>query len=94
MKKYELIIGWLYPDLMSTYGDIGNITVLLQRAKWRGIQAKVLNINVDTTAEKLKEIDLLFGGGAQDREQEIVMRDLAGEKGEIIKNLIENMEKP
>lgn len=88
-KRYTLTIGWLYPDLMSTYGDRGNITVLQKRCLWRGIDVTILPINEQTNNQELKTIDMLFGGGAQDAEQSIVMKDLKGEKGEIIKQLIE-----
>lgn len=86
---YTLTIGWLYPDLMSTYGDRGNIIVLQKRCQWRGINVEILPINQSTKDQRLKTIDLLFGGGAQDREQDIVMNDLKGKKGAIIKALVE-----
>lgn len=93
MKNYnlkpKLTIGWLYPTLMSTYGDRGNITVLTKRCEWRGIEVEVLPIDQTTSDQKLKTIDLLFGGGAQDHEQELVIKDLQ-KKGKIIKELIEN----
>src|SRR6266498_3739618 len=85
---FHLRIGWLYPQLMSTYGDRGNILVLQKRCTWRGIEIKIINIDQYTTDKELKSVDLLFGGGAQDREQEIVMADLY-KKGGIIKELIE-----
>jgi CobQ-like glutamine amidotransferase family enzyme len=88
--KHTLKIGWLYPDLMSTYGDRGNILVLRKRLEWRGMEGNILPITVDTTSHELRAIDLLFGGGAQDREQEIVMRDLKKAKGDYIKTLIED----
>ena len=37
----DLRIGHLYPDLMSIYGDKGNVIALSQRARWRGIAAEV-----------------------------------------------------
>ncbi len=89
ISNFSLIIGWLYPDLMSTYGDRGNILVLQKRSEWRGIDVKILPITPDTTDQELSTINLLFGGGAQDREQEIVMRDLKGKKANSIINLIE-----
>ena len=89
-KPYTLTIGWLYPDLMSTYGDRGNILALQKRCEWRGITVKILPITPDTTIYELQTTNLLFGGGAQDREQEIVMRDLKGNKGKSIINLIEH----
>lgn len=84
----KLTVGWLYPDLMSTYGDRGNILCLQKRCEWRGIDFEVLPINHETKIDELKSIDLLFGGGAQDHEQEIVMKDLR-KKGKVIKELID-----
>ncbi len=88
-QKINLTIGWLYPDLMSTYGDRGNILCFIKRCEWRGIKMSILRINSETNLDDLKKVDLVFGGGAQDRQQEIVMRDLKGPKGETIKRLIE-----
>jgi CobQ-like glutamine amidotransferase family enzyme len=90
--NYLLTIGWLYPQLMSTYGDRGNILVLQKRCEWRGVKTKIINIDDSTNSQELTAIDLLFGGGAQDREQEIVMKDLMKKK-EAIKKHIES-EKP
>jgi CobQ-like glutamine amidotransferase family enzyme len=92
MKKtnLSLTIGWLYPDLMSTYGDRGNIICFSKRCEWKGIKTKILKIQQDTPLYLLKSINFLFGGGAQDKQQEIVMNDLKGMKKKIIKNLIEN----
>ncbi len=89
-SQFKLTIGWLYPDLMSTYGDRGNILVLQKRCEWRGINVEILPIDHSTNDKQLKTVDLIFGGGSQDREQEIVMRDLKGKKQEIIKDMIEN----
>jgi lipid II isoglutaminyl synthase (glutamine-hydrolysing) len=89
-EKKQITIGWLYPDLMSTYGDRGNIQVLKMRSKWNGIDASVLSVDQKTTLEDMEKIDFIFGGGSQDIQQEIVMRDLMGKKGEKLKELIEN----
>jgi len=88
-NNFKLTIGWLYPQLMSTYGDRGNIIVLQKRCEWRGIETEIIHIDQTTNEQKLKTIDLLFGGGAQDREQEIVIKDLQKKKN-IIKKQIEN----
>lgn len=87
--NYSITIGWLYPDLMSTYGDRGNVTVLQKRCEWRNIEVTILPITPQTTQKELSSINLLFGGGAQDREQEIVMRDLMKKK-ESIQNMIDH----
>lgn len=90
IRHKQLTIGWLYPDLMSTYGDRGNILVLQKRCEWRDIEVKIVLVDQTTNDQSLKAIDLIFGGGAQDRAQEIVMRDLRKNKGKSIKELIEN----
>lgn len=89
-NTYNLTMGWLYPDLMSTYGDRGNIIVLQKRCEERGIACTILSINHETDLKDLATVDIIFGGGSQDREQEIVMRDLIGKKQDIIKQRIED----
>ena len=71
-----LTIGWLYPELMSTYGDRGNIFVLAKRCEWRKIQVSVRPIDFKTSIYDLSSYDLIFGGGAQDRQQGLVIDDL------------------
>ncbi len=89
MTPMELTIGWLYPSLMSTYGDRGNVICLQKRAQWRGIDVQVLPLEQQTPATELHKVDVFVGGGAQDRQQEIVMRDLQGMKAEILREKIE-----
>lgn len=84
----KLTIGWLYPDLMSTYGDRGNITVLQKRCEWRGIGTEVLRLDLGFTIDDLRKCDLLFMGGAQDRQQKIVSNDLTKEKIKALKEKI------
>ena len=84
-QTLELKIGWLYPTLMSTYGDRGNVIAIQQRAQWRGINVEVIPYDRDSPPALIHEVDIIAGGGAQDRQQEIVMRDLAGAKATAIK---------
>ncbi|XTZ12357.1 MAG: type 1 glutamine amidotransferase, partial [cyanobacterium endosymbiont of Rhopalodia inflata] len=88
-KTKELRIGWLYPTLMSTYGDRGNVICLQRRCQWRGLNVTIVPITQETEASIFKQIDIIVGGGAQDRQQEIVMRDLRGAKAEAFKNKVE-----
>jgi len=74
---------------MSTYGDRGNILYFSRRALLRDIDTNIVAIDQSVDAEKMKEIDFFFGGGSQDIEQEIVMRDLMGKKAEKLKLKIE-----
>ncbi len=86
----ELTIGWLYPTLMSTYGDRGNVICLKRRCEWRGYTVTVMPLDQNATAVDLRQVDLLVGGGAQDRQQEIVMRDLRGAKAEALREKIDH----
>ena len=84
----QLVIGWLYNDLMSIYGDRGNVIALSQRASWRGIDVEVAPI---TIGDELPErVDIYFFGGGQDQEQIAVSKDLQGAKGERIRADIED----
>lgn len=87
--KHILTIGWLYPDLMSIYGDRGNITALTRRCEWRGIEVEIKPITVDTTLSQLRASDMLFMGGAQDRQQTIVAQDLQKKK-KVLSQMIED----
>lgn len=86
--NYKLTIGWLYPELMSTYGDRGNMIVLQKRCEWRSIEVTVLPIEFRTTEKEIRMCTMIFGGGAQDRQQGILNQDLQKNKGPIIKDMI------
>ncbi|OGG13004.1 cobalamin biosynthesis protein CobQ [Candidatus Gottesmanbacteria bacterium RIFCSPHIGHO2_01_FULL_39_10] len=87
--NYKLTIGWLYPDLMSTYGDRGNIICLDKRCSWRNIETKILRIDFDTSLKDLETCNLIIGGGAQDRQQELAIDDLLNNKGKTLKQMFE-----
>lgn len=86
----EITIGWLYPTLMSTYGDRGNVICIQRRCEWRGFKVNILPLDQNATTADIQQVDLLVGGGAQDRQQEIVMRDLRGAKAEALREKIES----
>lgn len=85
----KVTIGWLYPELMSTYGDRGNIICLTKRCQWRGINVQAKNLGFDSTQKDYESCDLIFGGGAQDRQQAIVIKDLLNKKT-ILRKMFEN----
>ena len=71
-KELKISIAHLYPKLLNLYGDMGNIITLIKRCEWRGIQVEYDEINIGDT---VKELDLNFIGGGQDKQQQ----DVAGE---------------
>ncbi len=71
----KLKILYLFPAHLNIYGDRGNILTLLYRAKKRGIETEVVEIN--SHADKIPEgVNLIFGGGGQDKQQEYVSTEL------------------
>jgi CobQ-like glutamine amidotransferase family enzyme len=79
----------LYPDLMSVYGDRGNVLALVRRAEWRGIDVEVTQLSVGDELDPA-EADLIFFGGGQDREQEVVSPDFLRQKGEAVRQAVED----
>ena len=84
----ELRLGHLYPELMSTYGDRGNILTLLRRAEWRGIHLRVEALGLGGRPDPAA-FDLYFFGGGQDREQGVVAADLVAHKGPALREAAE-----
>lgn len=71
----ELRIAHLYADLLNLYGDRGNIIVLRRRAEWRGIAVTVDALGLGDPLDP-GAYDLLFVGGGQDRQQQLLADDL------------------
>ena len=69
----ELRIAHLYPKLLNLYGDMGNIITLKKRCEWRGINVTVDEIGI---SDDIKEHDLYFIGGGQDKQQQEVAQEL------------------
>jgi lipid II isoglutaminyl synthase (glutamine-hydrolysing) len=80
----DVRITHLYPDLMSIYGDRGNVLTLAQRARWRGIEAEVRQHESGDTLDP-DWADLYFFGGGQDVGQDVVSRDLDGPTGDALR---------
>jgi lipid II isoglutaminyl synthase (glutamine-hydrolysing) len=83
-----LRIAHLYADEMNIYGDRGNVLTLRKRAEWRGIPVEVRPIGRGQ-APDLSDIDLIFWGGGQDRDQELVFKDAAAHKIEAVRHAID-----
>ena len=76
-KNLKISIAHLYPKLLNLYGDIGNIITLKKRCEWRGINVEFEEIGI---GDKIKEHDIYFIGGGQDKQQEEVADELYKQK--------------
>jgi lipid II isoglutaminyl synthase (glutamine-hydrolysing) len=61
-SESSLRLVWVYPDLLSTYGDRGNLLVLRRRARLRGLEVEAVEINSDEPVPGHGDIYLLGGG--------------------------------
>jgi CobQ-like glutamine amidotransferase family enzyme len=66
----------LYPREMNIYGDTGNVRVLAKRMQWRGIQARIVPVNVGDPLPT--DADIVLGGGGQDAAQGELSDDFLG----------------
>ena len=85
----ELKICHLYPDVLNLYGDGGNIRCLTQRLQWRGVGAEVVKMPIGSR-ESLAGFDLVFIGGGQDFEQQVLLEDLHRGRDREIRAAIED----
>lgn len=80
-RNLKISIGHLYPKLLNLYGDMGNIITLTKRCEWRGISVEYDPIGI---GDRVKEHDLYFIGGGQDRQQQEVAGELYKNKDFLI----------
>jgi lipid II isoglutaminyl synthase (glutamine-hydrolysing) len=77
MRPLRLV--WIYPDLLSTYGDRGNLLVLERRARLRGLPVEIIEVNSDQAIPRDGDIYLM--GGGEDLPQTLATRRLQADSG-------------
>ena len=88
MSSMTLRVVHLYPRLMNIYGDRGNIMCLRHRCEARGIGFELVELGMGDRLDPA-ETDLIFAGGAQDREQRNVVEDLLATKAGAVREAVE-----
>ena len=88
MSRPTLHLAHLYPRLMNIYGDRGNILALVRRCRDRGIDVELTELSLGDAFDA-NAYDLVFVGGAQDREQRRVAEDLRTVKGAALREAVE-----
>jgi CobQ-like glutamine amidotransferase family enzyme len=77
----DLVLVHLYPDLLRTYGDRGNVLALVRRAEWRGFEVRVDEVSLGD--ELSPGVGLILIGGGTDRVQEVIGADLARQRNAL-----------
>ncbi|MBE9376327.1 glutamine amidotransferase [Saccharopolyspora sp. HNM0983] len=65
MTRDPVRIALVLPDLLGTYGDRGNVMVLAQRLKWRGIDSEAVTV-LSSAQEVPESCDVYMIGGGED----------------------------
>ncbi len=89
MSGMTLRVAHLYPRLMNIYGDRGNVMCLRHRCEARGIGFELTELSTGDRLDPSAH-DLIFAGGAQDREQRGVADDLLATKAEALREAVES----
>ena len=71
----------LYPDIMNTYSDRGNLLALQYRALQQGNEITLEEISVGDLLPA--ECDILLIGGGQDEEQKRISKDLKAKASQL-----------
>jgi lipid II isoglutaminyl synthase (glutamine-hydrolysing) len=83
----KLVLGYLYPSVMSQYGDRGNVLTIVQRCASRGIDVEIDSLEVGDRVDP-DRVDLLLVGGGADSHQRLVYMDLLNVKGDAIRRAV------
>lgn len=85
----KIRIAHLYPDMLNLYGDRGNIAALTRRMEERGIEVQTEKITMGKSFNS-DDYDILFIGGGQDFEQDVLLDDLTKGKDAEIKKAVQS----
>ena len=75
----HLRLVWLYPDLLSTYGDRGNLLILARRADLRGLPVECTEVRAEQAVPADGDVYLI--GGGEDGPQAMAAQRLAEDGG-------------
>jgi CobQ-like glutamine amidotransferase family enzyme len=79
----------LYPEQMNIYADRGNMLFLRRRCEWRGISYEQADAGPGDSFDPAAH-DLLYIGGGQDRDQQLVAEDMRSTKRDAISAAVDD----
>jgi lipid II isoglutaminyl synthase (glutamine-hydrolysing) len=83
----KITVGYLYPEIMSTYGDRGNVETVIRRCGWRSIEVAVTELRMGDPVRP-GEVDLIMVGGGGESQQRLIAADLYKVKGAAIREAV------
>jgi CobQ-like glutamine amidotransferase family enzyme len=88
MAICKLTIGHLYPDIMSAYGDRGNIASIMRRCGWRNIVTEVLELRMGDPVHP-EDVDIFVIGNGGESQQRLIAPDLSDVKAMAIREAVD-----
>ncbi len=79
----KLRLAHIYAAHLNIYGDRGNVISLVRRAAAHGLTLEVEDINIAEPEKLFSDFDILFIGGGQDKQQELVAVDMLARRNEL-----------
>lgn len=79
MSDSTLRVGVIAPEVLGTYGDIGNALVLVERARRRGIDTEI--VRVPLFSKIPASLDIYALGGGEDTAQALAAQHLREDNG-------------
>jgi lipid II isoglutaminyl synthase (glutamine-hydrolysing) len=76
--REAVTIVHVYPQLLGTYGDRGNVLALVHRARGRGIAVRVVDVGLDEALPRTADLYVL--GGGEDAAQLLAARCLLADE--------------
>ncbi len=90
MMTMELVLAHLYPQHMNLYGDRGNVLALQYRSQKRGINFRVVDVEMGQDVDWQK-VDIVFMGGGEDSHQAMIYEDFLGRKNSLAEALFRGL---
>jgi hypothetical protein len=87
VASLNISLGCLYPDIMATYGDRGNVETVVRRCGWRNITVAVTELRLGDAIVP-EALDLIMIGGGGEAQQRLVAPDLYKVKGPGIREAV------
>lgn len=84
----KLRVCALYPQLMNMYADRGNLMVLRDRCRWRGIGFELTGVDIGEELDGGSH-DLYYLGGGQDSDQRLCAEDLVVGKRAALESAVD-----
>jgi CobQ-like glutamine amidotransferase family enzyme len=88
-SKPKIRVLHLYDQYLNIYADRGNMAVLHERCRWRGLDCKIHGLEPGEQFEP-DAYDLLYVGGGQDRDQRMIAERMHDDLRDVIHTAVEH----